>query len=61
MSNGIEGKVVVITGASSGLGDATARHDANRHAGFGIDWRQARNDLGLALQPRSALMCSKSQ
>jgi len=26
MSNNIEGKVVVITGASSGLGDATARH-----------------------------------
>ena len=26
MSNNIKGKVVVITGASSGLGDATARH-----------------------------------
>ena len=26
MRNNIEGKVVVITGASSGLGDATARH-----------------------------------
>ena len=26
MSNGIEGKVVIITGASSGLGQATARH-----------------------------------
>jgi NADP-dependent 3-hydroxy acid dehydrogenase YdfG len=26
MSNNIEGKVVVITGASSGLGEATARH-----------------------------------
>lgn len=26
MSNGIQGKVVVITGASSGLGEATARH-----------------------------------
>ena len=25
MSNGIEGKVVVVTGASSGLGEATAR------------------------------------
>jgi NADP-dependent 3-hydroxy acid dehydrogenase YdfG len=25
MSNNIEGKVVVITGASSGLGEATAR------------------------------------
>ena len=26
MSNNIEGKVVVITGASSGLGEAVARH-----------------------------------
>src|ERR1700686_4161370 len=26
MSNNIEGKIVVITGASSGLGEATARH-----------------------------------
>lgn len=26
MSNGIEGKVVVITGASSGLGESSARH-----------------------------------
>jgi NADP-dependent 3-hydroxy acid dehydrogenase YdfG len=26
MSNNAEGKVVVITGASSGLGEATARH-----------------------------------
>jgi NADP-dependent 3-hydroxy acid dehydrogenase YdfG len=26
MTEGIKGKVVVITGASSGLGEATARH-----------------------------------
>src|SRR5258706_1867254 len=29
MSTNIEGKVVVITGASSGLGESTARHVAN--------------------------------
>jgi NADP-dependent 3-hydroxy acid dehydrogenase YdfG len=32
MSNNIEGKVVVITGASSGLGEAAARHLAHHRA-----------------------------
>ena len=32
MSDSIQGKVVVITGASSGLGEATARHLATRGA-----------------------------
>ena len=32
MSNNIEGKVVVITGASSGLGEAAARHLASKGA-----------------------------
>ncbi|BBO26581.1 oxidoreductase [Alteromonas sp. I4] len=32
MSDSIQGKVVVITGASSGLGEATARHLASRGA-----------------------------
>ena len=32
MTDNIAGKVVVITGASSGLGEATARHLAQRGA-----------------------------
>ena len=32
MSKGIEGKVVVITGASSGMGEAAARHLAAQGA-----------------------------
>jgi NADP-dependent 3-hydroxy acid dehydrogenase YdfG len=37
MSNNIEGKVVVITGASSGLGEATARLlSAQGGQGFGL-------------------------
>lgn len=38
MSNNIEGKVVVITGASSGLGEATARNQVQgrRHRRCGL-------------------------
>ena len=32
MSQNIDGKIVVITGASSGLGEATARHLAKARA-----------------------------
>ncbi|UVL69285.1 SDR family oxidoreductase [Pseudomonas sp. B21-031] len=42
MNNGIEGKVVVITGASSGLGESSARHLAKRGASVVLAAR--RND-----------------
>jgi NADP-dependent 3-hydroxy acid dehydrogenase YdfG len=40
MTQGIEGKVVVITGGSSGLGEATARHLATRGANVAIAARR---------------------
>ncbi|ESW92859.1 SDR family oxidoreductase [Mesorhizobium sp. C280B] len=41
MSEGIENKVVVITGASSGLGEATARHHAARGASVVLGARRS--------------------
>ncbi len=40
MSKRIEGKVVVITGASSGLGEATARHLAGEGASLVLGARR---------------------
>ena len=43
MSDNIEGKIVVISGASSGLGEATARHLSAQGASGGMGaWRQDR-------------------
>jgi NADP-dependent 3-hydroxy acid dehydrogenase YdfG len=48
MSEGIKGKVVVITGASSGLGEATARLLAERGAAVVLGARRADRLRSLA-------------
>ncbi|MGX7001609.1 SDR family oxidoreductase [Caballeronia sp. KNU42] len=48
MESNIEGKVVVITGASSGLGEATARHLSARGAKVALGARRAERIQSLA-------------
>jgi NADP-dependent 3-hydroxy acid dehydrogenase YdfG len=48
MTQGIEGKVVVITGASSGLGEATARHLARQGARLVLGARRLERLRALA-------------
>lgn len=48
MSNNIEGKVVVITGASSGLGEAAARHLSEKGARVAIAARRTERLEALA-------------
>lgn len=48
MSNNIEGKVIVITGASSGLGAATARYLSARGASVALGARRSDRIQALA-------------
>lgn len=54
MTTNIEGKVVVITGASSGLGEATARHLAKRGAAVVLAARRADRLVAIAGDIRAA-------
>jgi len=54
MSNNIEGKIIVITGASSGLGEATARHLAKLGASVVLGARRAERLKAIAADIRAA-------
>jgi NADP-dependent 3-hydroxy acid dehydrogenase YdfG len=49
-TNNVAGKVVVITGASSGLGEATARHLSHQHARSVLGARRPERLNALASQ-----------
>ena len=51
MSDDIAGKVIVITGASSGLGEATARLLSAQAAGVALGARRAGRLRSLADEP----------
>jgi NADP-dependent 3-hydroxy acid dehydrogenase YdfG len=52
MENNIKGKVVVITGASSGLGEAAAKHLSQRGATVVLGARRADRIESLAKEIR---------
>jgi len=51
--NGIDGKVIAITGASSGIGEATARELAGRGAAVVLGARRADRLTALAERIRA--------
>lgn len=60
MSEGIENKVVVITGASSGLGEATARHLAARGASVVLGARRSHRIDALVQELTAAGLKAKA-
>jgi NAD(P)-dependent dehydrogenase (short-subunit alcohol dehydrogenase family) len=56
MSKNIEGKVVVITGASSGLGESTARHLADLGATYWAHVAKTASTPSSRTSPRKAAM-----
>ncbi len=60
MRHGIENKIVVITGASSGLGEATARHLAERGASVVLGARRTSRIESLAEELRSKGLKAKA-
>ena len=60
MGNHIAGKIVVITGVGSGLGEATARHLSEQGATVVLGARRIGRINALAKELAAALLCPVS-
>ena len=61
MTNNIEGKIVVITGASSGLGEAAARHLSAQGASVVLGARRVDRIEALAKELRRRRQSPRDQ